>query len=166
MKHIFFYSNTDEYRELSNFWPAPFLLNRKEWPTSEHFYQAMKSEDNSERERIRRTRSPGEALRLGRSVQFLRKDWEQVVILPTYSWILRPMKELHIKELLQKDLVMLRALRAKFWTHNDLAEKLRSTRDAKLHENSRHSHFGYKLGGKDMLGKLLMIVRDNLLMRK
>ena len=54
--------------------------------------------------------------------------------------------------------------RAKFIQHPDLREKLLSTGDAILHEDSPwDKYWGYaKGGGLDRLGKLLMQVREEL----
>ena len=52
-----------KYAFLSNFYHAPFTYDGIEYPTNEHFFQAMKT--------------LGKAKRMGRQVQ-LRKDWEEV----------------------------------------------------------------------------------------
>lgn len=54
---IKFYSVSDEYGEFSNFAGYPIKIGKKEWPTSEHYFQAMKFKDNSEQEKIRKTNS-------------------------------------------------------------------------------------------------------------
>ena len=39
---INFYKLRDPYGEFSNFYKAPFTLGGKEWPTTEHYFQAQK----------------------------------------------------------------------------------------------------------------------------
>jgi len=65
-----------EYRFLSNFFAAPVAMYGLLYPTTEHAFQAAKSLDPNERERIRLTKTPGQAKRMGRSVT-LRPDWNE-----------------------------------------------------------------------------------------
>jgi ribA/ribD-fused uncharacterized protein len=60
----------------SNFAPCEIHWLGEVYPTVEHFFQAMKTTDPAERERIRTAPTPGQAKRLGRKVQ-LRPDWQQ-----------------------------------------------------------------------------------------
>ena len=53
---IHFYSVSDEYGCFSNFAPYPIRLGGKLWPTSEHYFQARKFEDEHHREAIRRAK--------------------------------------------------------------------------------------------------------------
>ena len=48
---IKFYSVTDEYGEFSNFARHPIKLSGKVWPTTEHYFQAMKFESKSDQEK-------------------------------------------------------------------------------------------------------------------
>jgi len=66
-----------EYRFLSNFWPADIRVRGVTYPTMEHAFQACKTLDPLERQRILACRTPGEAKRAGRTVT-LRADWEGV----------------------------------------------------------------------------------------
>lgn len=59
-----------KYRFLSNFFPAIVYG----YPTVEHAYQAAKTTDKAERERIRSARTPAQAKKLGRQLE-LRPDW-------------------------------------------------------------------------------------------
>ena len=73
---IQFYSLKDAYGEFSNFAPFPVEIDGKTWPTSEHFFQAMKFLDTAHHEDIRRVKSPMIAARMGRSRKRpLRPDW-------------------------------------------------------------------------------------------
>src|SRR5438045_1779191 len=76
---IHFYSTKNQFGEFSNFARFPFVLDGKQWPTSEHYFQAQKFTDEEYRERIREASSPMIAARLGRSRKIpIRPDWEDV----------------------------------------------------------------------------------------
>lgn len=141
MKPVLFYSSSDPWGELSNWWPAPFELDGKVWPTTEHYFMAHKTKDPVERERIRRAPSPRRAKELGRQVR-LRRGWDGM-----------------------KFEVMLTANRAKFTQHDDLRELLLSTGDRPIHENCGDPWWGGGPNfpdGRDLLGKVLVRVRDEL----
>lgn len=143
MEVVNFYSVGEPFGEFSNFAPYPILLNGKKWPTSEHFFQAQKFEDPAYREKIRETKSPMIAARLGRSRKVkLRRDWESV-----------------------KVDVMRKAVDAKFRQHEDLRKLLLSTGDAKLVEHTTNDSYwgdGGDGSGKNMLGRILMDLRTTL----
>lgn len=140
---ISFYSVNDEYGEFSNFALYPINLDGKPWPTSEHYFQAEKFEDETYREKIRKNKSPMNAARMGRDrSQKLRRDWESV-----------------------KVNVMRMALNAKFTQHPELRERLVGTGDAKLVEDTENDTYWGDGGdgrGKNMLGVLLMELREKL----
>lgn len=78
---INFYSVGDEYGCFSNFAPYPIRLGGKSWPTSEHYFQAQKFEDEGQREVVRKAKTPMLAARLGRDRKSkLRRDWESVKV--------------------------------------------------------------------------------------
>ena len=143
-KKIFFWANEDQYGAFSNFWPGPYEIDGKSWPTTEHYFAAMKTLDEGEREDIRRAKSPGDAKKMGRVVT-LRPDWEDV----RYD-------------------VMLDALRAKFGNDPKLKDLLVNTDDAIIYEDSPYDKVwgtGERGGvgtGKNLLGKALMQVREEL----
>ncbi len=136
-KEIYFYSKSKKYSWLSNFYPVYFKLNNRNWPTVEHYFQAMKTENIIDQERIRCLEEPKLAKHLGRSVE-LRPDWEEI-----------------------KEDVMREALYAKFTQSEKLKEKLLATGDAILHENSPYDKY-WGVHGKDRLGILLMELREKL----
>ena len=81
MAAIFFYSTTGPYGCLSNFSRHRFAAEGRDWPTSEHYFQAMKfaPAHPALMDRVCAAYTPTEAARLGRSRSFpLRADWEQV----------------------------------------------------------------------------------------
>ncbi len=140
---INFYSVNDEYGEFSNFAAYPIKLKGKVWPTSEHYFQAMKFESENDQSEIRKTKSPMEAARKGRDrKRKLRRDWESV-----------------------KDNVMREAVMQKFTQHPDLKEILLSTGTAKLIEHTKNDAYwgdGGNGSGKNKLGQILMEVREKL----
>lgn len=137
---IKFYSTSDEFGEFSNFARYPIKLKGKLWPTSEHYFQAMKFESFYDQEQIRRAKTPLEAAKMGRDrKRKLKKNWESI-----------------------KVNIMKEALLAKFSQHNYLAELLLSTGNSKLVEHTENDSFWGDGGdgkGKNMLGYLLMEVR-------
>lgn len=140
---IRFYSVGDEYGEFSNFAAYPITLAGKRWPTSEHYFQAQKFADPRLRERIRKANTPMIAARLGRDRSSpLRRDWESV-----------------------KVSVMTEAVLAKFTQHEDLRALLLATGDAQLVEHTPNDDYwgdGGDGSGKNMLGRILMRVRERL----
>ena len=138
-----FYSVADEYGDFSNFAEFPISLDGELWPTSEHYFQAQKFEDRAQRRKIRNAKTPMIAARLGRDRRKkVRRDWESV-----------------------KVEVMRKAVRAKFEQHEDLRELLLSTGDAKIVEHTENDSYwgdGGDGSGKNMLGRILMQVRDQL----
>ena len=141
-ERIQFYRSGDDYGEFSNFSRHPIDLDGHTWPTSEHYFQAMKFEDPAQRERIRNAPGPGEAARMGRRFPGLRDDWEAV-----------------------KEDVMMDALRAKFTQHDKCRRLLIDTGDAELIEHTKNDFYwadGGDGSGKNRLGVLLMQLRDEL----
>jgi ribA/ribD-fused uncharacterized protein len=130
-----------EYRFLSNFWPAQVVFEGITYPTAEHAYQAAKSLDPTERQRIAASPTPAEAKRAGRALK-PREDWETV-----------------------KFDVMERVVRDKFTRHADLRQQLLATGDAELIEGNTWGDrvWGvYQGAGENRLGKILMKVRAEL----
>jgi hypothetical protein len=130
-----------EYRFLSNFYPAKVEYDGLEYASTEHAYQAAKTEDPAHRRRIREAQKPGEAKRLGKQGK-MRTDWEQ------------------IKIGVMKDLV-----RQKFSKDKKLKEKLLDTGDAYIEETNtwNDTFWGVCRGkGQNWLGKIIMEVRDEL----
>jgi N-glycosidase YbiA len=138
-----FYSVSDEFGEFSNFAEYPISIDGQLWPTSEHYFQAQKFQDATYRQKIRKANSPMLAAQLGRDRrQKLRRDWESV-----------------------KVGVMRTAVLAKFSQHEDLCALLLSTGDAKLVEHTENDDYwgdGGDGSGKNMLGRILMQVRESL----
>ena len=142
-KVINFYSTKDDYGCFSNFAAYPFRIDGKTWKTSEHYFQAQKFAGTEHEEELRLVASPMVVARMGRSRQRpLRKDWE-----------------------ITKDDIMREALRAKFTQNEELKKILLETGDAHLVEHTTNDRYwgdGGDGSGKNMLGKLLMELRDEL----
>lgn len=131
----------DKYFFLSNFYHCWVMLDGKYYPSVEHAYQAAKTLDPIEREKIKNASNPGTAKRLGR-VCTHRSDWKK------------------IKVDIMTDLV-----RQKFIRSHDLAEKLLSTGSEELVEGNTwgDTFWGvYRGRGENHLGKILMQVRREL----
>lgn len=134
---IWFGSRKAEWKLLSNFAATPFELDGRRWPTVEHCFQAAKAVDPAEAARVAGAESPAKAKQLGRQVK-LRPGWDQV-----------------------REEVMLRALRAKFAQHAESREMLLATKNRPLHEDAPWDRY-WGGAGKDRLGQLLMLVRDEI----
>ncbi len=134
-------SFSDEYRFLSNFYPSEITIDNLTYKTVEHAYQASKALHISDKRKIQESKSPGEAKRLGRTIQLI-PDWEN--------------KKLTIMEF---------CLRQKF-LNLELKTKLINTKDSELIEGNNWGdrYWGQSpIGnGKNMLGILLMKIRNEL----
>lgn len=125
---------------LSNFHPSPVEMSGIVYPTVEHAYQAAKTLDKDERQRIADLDTPGAAKKAGQQVA-LREDWEQI-----------------------KVRVMASLVRKKF-DNPDLAQQLLATGEAKLIEgNWWHDRFWGVCDGQghNYLGRILMDRRSKL----
>ena len=135
------------YRFLSNFYPSVIKYNDLLYPTVEHAYQSQKVIENSIKEEIRKAKTPKEAKQLKKKGTKI-KGWDK------------------IKYDLMKELVMI-----KFSTHNDLKAELIATSNKKLiegniwHDNTWGNCLCNRckdIEGKNMLGQILMDVREKL----
>ncbi|KAK3915763.1 Riboflavin biosynthesis protein VVA0006 [Frankliniella fusca] len=130
---------------LSNFHPSPITYQGTLYPTVEHAYQAAKTHNFHEKEEVRKAKTPSEAKRLGKSVE-IRPDWEEV-----------------------KLMVMLDLLLKKFTQGSRLEERLLQTGHREIIESnwwcdmywgSCECPYHRHKTGRNMLGKLLTIIRD------
>jgi hypothetical protein len=136
-----------EWEVLSNFAFVPVTRNGATYRTSEHAFQAAKAISPADAERVAAAPTPTEAKRLGRHVQ-ARPDWEQI-----------------------KVNVMRECLRSKF-SDPAARAKLLSTGQRLLREsNTWHDNYWGDCAcprcagtpGQNLLGRLLMELRDQLL---
>lgn len=137
-----------DYFFLSNFYNAYLMYEGVIYCSTEAAFQAAKTLDVTERERIARL-SPSDAKKAGRKLE-LRSDWEEV-----------------------KDKVMYDVCRAKFTMNSSLKlkERLLATGDKELVEgNTWHDNYWGNctcdkckdIPGRNQLGKTLMRLRDEL----
>jgi len=129
-----------KYFFLSNFYESDIIYEGIIYKNNEAAFQAQKITDYREQEQFWFA-SPSEAKILGRKVK-IRKDWEQV-----------------------KDEIMEDIVRAKFTQNEELKEKLLATGNEELVEGNTWGdiYWGVCKGrGKNMLGKILMKVRNEL----
>jgi ribA/ribD-fused uncharacterized protein len=136
-------SRSDPLHEFGTFSRHSIFLEDQEWPSVEHYYQAMKFDDADYRERIRHADHPRKARKLGRSRwKKRRRDWKQI-----------------------KVTVMTRGVYIKCRTYPEIAEALLATGGQTLVENSNYDYFwgcGRDRRGENRYGKVLMNVRDKL----
>lgn len=128
----------DEYHFLSNFYPIEIEYKGLIYPSLEHAYQADKTNDIKTKQEIINTKSPGLVKKMGRKVK-MRNDFNSI-------------------------LTMFELLTIKF-NNPKMRELLLSTGDAILIEGNdwNDTFWGVCNGkGKNVLGKLLMKVRNNL----
>jgi len=140
-------SFSGEYDWLSNFYPVVVYFEDINFPTVEHAYVAAKSKDGMHKYRVSQVpaNQAGKVKRMGRKCR-LREDWEMVKIS-----------------------IMKRLLMQKF-SYEDFRVKLLKTGNKTLVEgNYWHDNYWGSCGcgkgpcgyhGKNMLGKLLMEIRD------
>ena len=142
---INFYNHYEPYYEFTNFYFQPIKIDDHTWPTTEHYFQAQKFVGTPYYHHIRKLPHPRDAFQVSRehaTSRWVRGDWAVV-----------------------KNDVMLKALREKFTQHDYLKKKLLETKDKVLVEHTvRDSYWGDGGDGKglNMLGKLLMQVRDEI----
>ena len=148
---ICFYGAKNPNGFMSNFHSNPINLDGKVWPTTEHYFQAMKFPTRPEhQEKIRTNKNPVIAKRCGRAKDGFRPDWESA-----------------------KDNVMYKALVAKFTQHPLLAQQLDATGEALLVEHTTRDKYwgdggdgGTGEKGRNTLGRLLVRVRAELRQNK
>ncbi len=136
-------SRIDPTHPLASYSKHAFELDGYEWPSVEHYYQAMKFGDAEYREQIRQTPHPADATKLGKSKKHdRRKDWNKVRV--TY---------------------MTRGTYIKCRTHPEVAQALLDTGDIEITEVSQYDYFwgsGRDMRGDNAFGKMLMEIRNKL----
>lgn len=125
----------------SNFYKAQISIDSLTYDTVEHYYQSQKAIDEADKIKVATADSPKMAKYYGNRVK-CRSDWDK-----------------------RRLIVMYKALEAKFTQHPGLAKYLLNTGDAILMEVNRRDEFwgvGKNYKGKNMMGKMLMKLRDEL----
>ena len=141
------------YGFLSNFYECTVVYNGIAYKHTEGAFQAQKTHDVEKKKYVATLSASNCKKACGRRglngfKLDLRPDWEEV-----------------------KDQIMYEVVRAKFEQNTDLRERLLATKDAELEEGN-HWHDNYwgncscdrckSILGKNMLGKILMRVREEL----
>ena len=142
-ENALYFSRSDPSEIFGTFISHEFELEERNWPTAEHYYQAMKFQETEIQEAIRTSDSPKKARKMGRSrLRKIRKDWRQV-----------------------KVVFMTRALYTQCKQYPFLSEKLLDTGEQLLVENSQFDYFwgcGRDKRGDNHYGQVLMNVRNKL----
>lgn len=134
-----------KYYFLSNFSKDGFKVDGFYYKTNEHYFQAMKTLDPKERQKVRSAQSPSQSKKIGRRVT-LRDNWDDLRVVAMYN-----------------------GLKAKFKQNDHARKKLLATGDSILVEgNNWHDNTWGSCNcrrcsnkeGRNLLGKLLMIVRQ------
>lgn len=132
---------------MSNFTPVKVSLDGNDYPSVEHAYQAAKTHVESERQAIRDEPKANKAKKMGRKLT-TRRDWKEV------------------------RLMIMEDLQYQKYNHSaELRAQLLATGNAPIVEgNSWHDNFWgdcscakcEKEEGQNYLGRILMMVRDDL----
>lgn len=149
MKEIRFYRASEKpYGVFSNLYKRPITFEERVYPTSEHAYQAGKARKEEVRDWLMAAPSPSLLAMAAHGLY----QWD---IAPDWSRI--------------KFDRMRAVLKAKFTQHSDLAAILLDTKDAVLIETATVDNAVNRLwgevpgkGGKNMLGIMLMEVRESM----
>lgn len=129
----------NEFAFLSNFYEVNFIFEGRGWTTSEHAYQADKTDDEKWKQKVQYAKTPGISKRLGRKVP-IKINWDNI----RYDR-------------------MTAIVRAKFEQNPWLFDKLKATAGAELVEKNwwNDTYWGECKGvGENNLGKILMDLRE------
>ena len=130
-----------QYEFLSNFYECAFEYDGYIFKTAEHAYQAQKTIDDVDFEKVRNTETAGQAKRLGGKI-YNRRDWDEV-----------------------KLGIMYQIVWAKFTNDREMGKKLLATMPSQLVEGNNWGDifWGSCNGvGENHLGEILMRVREQL----
>lgn len=141
INEVVFFKTREKWGEFSNFSQHSFEdENGRIWKTSEHYYQAHKTQADDQFTEILNAKTAWEAAQLGRSSTLqLRSDWDSV-----------------------KLDVMRRALKLKFTQNKDCFLALMESRDSVIVELSYTDRYWGRTPdgiGENWLGRLLMELR-------
>ncbi len=138
-----YFSRSDPEEVLGTFVALSFELDNHNWPTVEHYYQAMKFDAPDIQAKIRACATPEKARKMGRSrFRKRRSNWRQL-----------------------KTTIMTRAIYTRAKTHAHMASTLEQSEDQRLVENSNYDYFwgcGRDRRGNNHYGNILMNVREKL----
>ena len=143
-KDSFYLSMSDESELLSRNSMHPIKLEDKEWPSVEHYFQALQFESMSYQEQIRLSNTVEQAIKLGKSwFKKKRPDLKQV-----------------------RTTLMTRAIYIKCKTYPEVQSRLLEIAEKQIVENSQFDYYwgcGRDHRGENHFGKILMNVREKLI---
>jgi len=137
-------SMNDASELLSRNSPHSIKLDGHEWPSVEHYFQAMQFENTAYQEKIRSSESIEQAVKLGK------------------AWFKK--KRADLKQV--RTVLMTRAIYIKCRTHPEVSNRLLEIKEETLVENSQFDYFwgcGRDHRGNNHYGKVLMDVRKKLI---
>ncbi|MGR6872728.1 NADAR family protein [Pseudomonas sp. HK3] len=138
-----FFSRHDEHELLGSASLHPFILDEKEWPTAEHYYQAMLFDNESLKDQIRSQHNAKSVVAFTKWRFFQKKKgWKKL-----------------------RQVLMTRAIYTKCKTYPEVAERLLATGDKTLVENSAYDYFwgcGRDRRADNTYGKVMMNVRKKI----
>lgn len=136
-------SRVDPADALASYSKHGFRLDDADWPSVEHYYQAMKFEDEAIREQVRTAPHPAQAAKIARKRRRrIRKGWDDL-----------------------KEVYMTRGTYAKCRTHQDVADALMATGEKTIIETSQYDYYwgcGRDTRGRNVYGRVLTNVRNRL----
>ena len=136
-------TRSDPNNPLASYAKYAFELDGFEWPSVEHYYQAMKFGDAEYMEKIRQAPSPEDAAKLGKSKRHQkRKDWDKV-----------------------KVTFMTRGTYIKCRTYPNIAQLLMNTGELNIRDVTQYDYFwgcGRDTRGTNAFGNMLMEIREKL----
>jgi ribA/ribD-fused uncharacterized protein len=141
---IRFLSKIEQWKDFSNLAPYPIELEGRVWQSSEHYYQYKKFEkaDPDYAQKIREAQTPKEVKVLSMQNDKRSPGWDE-----------------------EKVSILKTAVIKKFASYQNLRDLLLSTGDEELIEANPDDYFwgeGADGTGKNMMGKILMEIRDKL----
>ena len=141
---IRFFRPSDRYGFLSNFYYSDFTVDGKHYRSAEHYFQSKKfAHDENQSELVRLAKTPYEALKMGRNRAIkIDPDWDK-----------------------NRISVMKTAVFHKFLYSPQLRNHLLATYPRNIFEVNPNDYFwslGLKGNGRNMLGQILMEVRDEI----
>ncbi|MBR1807545.1 MAG: NADAR family protein [Selenomonadaceae bacterium] len=140
---ICFYKEFGALGYLASYSPHGFYKDGVFWKTVEHYYQAQKFDDAALREKISQAATPKEASEIGRNRAYpLKSGWDDI-----------------------RAQVMYEAVYLKFKANPDIREKLLSTGDEEIIEETVRENYwgcGPNRDGQNVFGKILCKVRQTL----
>ncbi len=141
---IKFLSNIEEWKDFSNLAPYSIFIEGETWKSVEHYYQFKKFEktDYEYAVKIKNAPTPKDAKILSMKNDNIPSNWDDIKV-----------------DILKS------AVKVKFETYDNLKKLLLSTGDEELVENNVEDSFwgiGSDGKGKNMMGKILMSLREEL----